>query len=82
MLKQYLLSPLCLKCGSFFCDDSLFCNTCFEQEIVTRLDYDSLSHLRDQHFYLIDWFKNDADFMNEMVYRLKSNNSKSCLLYT
>ncbi len=76
MLKQYLTSPLCLKCGSFFCNDSLFCLSCFKKEIINRCEQGCESHVGDKHFYLMDWFKTDSDFLTEMVYRLKSDNSK------
>jgi predicted amidophosphoribosyltransferase len=76
MLKQYLTSPLCLKCGSFFCDDSLFCLSCFKKEIINRCEQECESHLGDIHFYLMNWLKTDPDFLTDMAYRLKSDNSK------
>lgn len=77
MLKQYLLSPTCLKCGSFFCNDSLFCKICFETEIMQRLHLNTPSHLVDfEHHYLLCWNKNESDALSQMIYRLKSNNSK------
>lgn len=77
MLKQYLLSPTCLNCGSFFCDDSLFCKTCFETEIIQRMHLNIPSHLAGfQHHYLLPWNKNESDALSQMIYRLKANNSK------
>lgn len=75
-IKQYLLSPTCLKCGSFFCNDSLFCNVCFQSEIGPRINLVSQSHLAEfQHYYLLDWNKNESRVLSQMVYRLKSDNS-------
>ena len=75
-IKQYLLSPTCLKCGSFFCNDSLFCNVCFQIEIGPRIYTGSLSHLAEfQHYYLLEWNKNESNVLSQMVYRLKSDNS-------
>lgn len=75
-LKQYLLTPGCLKCGSFFCEDTLFCSPCFAKEIEPRINLASGSHLKNSlHFYLLDWHKTESFFLDQMVYRLKSDNS-------
>ena len=75
-LKQYLLTPVCISCGSFFCTDSLYCNTCFEREIEPRLSLPSASHLGgSKHFYLLNWNKDESKVMDQMVYRMKSDNS-------
>lgn len=74
MFKQYILSPLCLKCGSFFTNESLFCEICFADEISSRLQSESFSHI-PEHIYLLEWHKYESDILSEMVYRLKSDNS-------
>ena len=77
MLKQYLLSPTCLNCGSFFCDDSLFCKICFQTEIIQRMRLNQPSHLSSfEHHYLLRWNKNENTALSQMIYRLKSDNSK------
>ncbi|MEK6628528.1 MAG: hypothetical protein AABY53_07870 [Bdellovibrionota bacterium] len=82
MLKQYLLTPTCLKCGSFFCNDTLFCKICFETEIQQRLNSNTPSHLIDfQHHYLLCWNKDESDALSQMIYRLKSNNSKQAWVF-
>lgn len=75
-LKQYLLTPVCLGCGSFFCNDSLFCNHCFHREIEPNLNLPSVSHLGgSKHFYLLKWNKEESRAIDQMVYRMKSDNS-------
>ena len=76
MLKQILLSPVCIKCGSLFRTDSLFCRICFESQIIDRIEEKKQSHL-ENHFYLLAWPKNKSLILNEMVYRMKSNNSEA-----
>ncbi len=77
MLKQYLLSPTCLKCGSFFCDDSFFCEICFNAEIAPRVCFEWQSHLAGfGHYYLLEWNKGESAELSQMVYRLKSDNSR------
>lgn len=78
MLKQHLLSPVCLKCASFFCNDSLFCDLCYQVEIKSRLLLtENNSHIRSHfHSYLFEWNKSENDVLSQMVYRLKSNNSE------
>lgn len=78
VLKQYLLSPCCIKCGSFFCDDSLFCEFCFRIEILDKVNLESDSHLKNyQHYYFLNWRKNESDVLSQMIYRLKADNSKA-----
>lgn len=80
-LKQYLLTPTCLRCGSLFCDDSLFCESCFQIEIASRIHSDSPSHIVNfKHHYLIAWNKNESDVISQLIYRLKSDNS--CLAWS
>lgn len=75
-LKQYLLTPICIGCGSFFCDDSLFCSACFGREIEPRLSLPSASHLGgSRHLYLFNWNKDESAVLDQMVYRMKSDNS-------
>lgn len=73
MWRQYLISPLCLKCGSLFCGDSLFCAACYRREILPRLEEENDSHVQG-HRYLLRWPKHPTpseDFVGEMVYRMK-----------
>ncbi|MBY0553339.1 hypothetical protein K2P97_02340 [bacterium] len=74
-LKQYLLSPVCLKCSSFFCNDSLFCSGCYKKEIKFKLVHtDNISHVQNHH-YLFEWRKSENNILSQLVYRLKSDNS-------
>lgn len=76
MLKQYLLSPCCLKCGSLFLNESLFCQVCFSAEIENNILRPQCSHISQlRHKYLLRWNKGENNVLSEMVYRLKSNNS-------
>ena len=77
-LKQYLLTPICIRCGSYFCQDSLFCASCFSLEIEPKLESPSISHLGiSKHCYLLEWNKNESLAIDQMVYRMKSNNSRA-----
>ncbi len=70
------MSPGCLKCGSFFIEETLFCKICFTEEIEPRINAMKVSHVeKNRHFYLLEWFKNDGFFIDQLVYRLKSDNS-------
>ena len=80
LLKQLTLTPLCIKCGSWFCENSLFCETCFAYEIQLRLEVDNSN---SGHVYLFDWHQGESQVLNQLVYRLKSNNAEIALkLYT
>lgn len=77
-LKQYLLTPVCIRCGSYFSQDSLFCDVCFHLEIEPKLFTSSASHLgNSRHKYLIAWCKNESRTLDQMVYRMKSDNSRA-----
>lgn len=75
MIKQYLLTPTCLKCGSFFNNETLFCSICFKNEIVKRYRAQRPSHLGEQHIFMLSWNKGESDVLSQMVYRLKSDTS-------
>lgn len=75
MLKQYLLSPTCMKCGSLFCNESLFCLVCLKNEVLLRSKNQKESHLGLRHNYLLEWNKGESDVLSQMVYRLKSDNA-------
>ncbi len=81
MIKQYLLSPVCIRCGSFFCEASLFCRNCFNSEIISRCQNQSPSHLGLSHYYLIEWKQNESACLDEMVYRMKSNYARRAWQY-
>lgn len=74
MWKQYLITPLCLKCGSFLCNESLFCRICFEQEIDNLCRSHKNSHI-SSHLYLLSWEAGKSDVLSRMVYRMKSDRS-------
>ena len=82
-LKQILLSPLCLNCGSFFCDESLFCADCYSGYLSEKMSpkrYVGRAFERD-HLYLFEWSKGESDQLSQLVYRLKSNNSVQALQF-
>lgn len=71
--KQYLLSPVCLKCASLFCNDSLFCSSCYKKEIHSKLGHVENISPVPRHFYLFEWEKSEHNILNQLVYRLKSD---------
>ena len=75
--KQFLTTPVCIGCGSFFVERSLFCHDCYEALIVPRIvnGGDECSEFADRHHYLIEWSSLGSDKTAQLIYRLKSNNS-------
>lgn len=76
-LWQYCLSPCCLKCGSYYFTDSLFCETCYQSFVQTHLQ--SLKNREaflSQHYYFFDWHQGEKSTFSELVYRMKSNRSQ------
>jgi len=37
--------------------------------------------IKYQHYYLLEWHKNESDALSQMVYRLKSDNSKPAWIF-
>lgn len=75
-LKQNFYNPTCIKCGSLFVNDSLFCSYCENvflkpaSKIKTRITENN-----NKHIYLIDWIPNESDVISQMAYKLKKNQS-------
>lgn len=70
-LKQFFLTPQCLFCGSFFVLENLFCHSCSEKIFIKKHNFSEIS----EHYFLFNWSKDSPDYMDQCVYRLKSNNS-------
>ncbi len=83
--KQFFYQPSCLRCGSFFSEDHLFCETCYKQFLSFRLKAHSGLGQVDlptaQHFYLLEWKKNESDIISKMVYALKSDYGKLAIQF-
>ncbi|AGH96744.1 ComF family protein [Pseudobdellovibrio exovorus] len=73
---QYLFSPNCVHCGSFFVEDTLLCDECFRSRLYPRLQQ-QLQHplvsVIPRHYYLFAWNPQESDLLSEMIYRLKGN---------
>ncbi len=76
-LKQYLLSPVCINCGSFLTENHLFCKSCYKR---TRFFLEEVSEI-ENHVHLYTWSARDSDFFDQLVYRLKANNSLVALQF-
>lgn len=73
-LKQYLYNPLCLSCGSFFVKDHMFCDGCFDQKILLKMEMKNKSlNQNSDAFFLLNWVPFESDMLSETVYRLKSD---------
>ncbi len=76
-IKQYFYNPICFKCGSFFVQQHLFCEVCFESEILPRLSLKQrtiqFNESEINHFYLFDWIPGESDLLSGMIYQIKSN---------
>ena len=73
--KQFLLTPQCLFCGSFFVTENLFCEACKDK-------LESTLYLKSEikeHIYLYDWSVDSLQYVDQLVYRLKSNLSEIAL---
>lgn len=80
--RQKMFTPVCLACGSFFCTDALFCRCCLDQKILKRVAKIKLTHLpHDEHHYLFNWQKTDPNYVSQLVYRLKGNQSPAAWKY-
>lgn len=73
-LKQSFYNPVCLKCGSFFVNDSLFCYYCERKYLKKKLVIQKHTiGEKDKHLYLIEWVPDESDVISHMVYQMKSN---------
>lgn len=75
-LKLQMLSPLCVRCGSFQVQECFLCKNCEESFLNGRLK----PQWRDlnNHFVqsLIEWHPGESDSLSEIVYLLKSRLSQ------
>lgn len=74
-LKQFFFTPVCISCGSFFCGPSLFCELCYQLGIRDRVVEASESPFGERHQYLLEWKNGDSEYISQLVYRMKSDNS-------
>ena len=76
-LKQNLLTPCCINCGSFFVEEHLFCADCFKSRLQININScpEFSEYEESKHVYLIDWQKNQSESLDQLVYRLKCDNS-------
>lgn len=77
-LKQSFLTPCCIHCGSFFVEENLFCTNCFKNQLENKINFcpEFSEFEQSLHIYLIDWLKNESESLDQLVYRLKSDNSE------
>lgn len=73
-LKQYLYNPICLSCGSFFVNDHLFCDECYQKKIapIAEMKMKPLTE-KFEAYYLMNWIPFESDMLSETVYRMKSD---------
>ncbi|MGZ3692385.1 MAG: ComF family protein [Pseudobdellovibrio sp.] len=76
-LKQYLLSPVCLVCGSLLNENHLFCRNCFN---FTKSFLEENSDI-ENHIHLYTWKPSQADFFEQLIYRLKYDQAVEALRY-
>lgn len=82
--KQYLLSLNCLCCGSWTLSENLYCRHCYDHFIryhVEKRDFKTEKAPHPNHIFLIEWHPRHSKFFDQLVYRLKSDNSVPALLY-
>lgn len=75
LIRQSFYNPVCLKCGSFFIENHLFCQYCFVKFMQGRIDFTC----SENHYYLIDWPAYESDTLSRLVYHLKSNHCSLAL---
>ncbi len=84
-LKQYFYNPTCFRCGSFFVEDHLFCEPCFDLHIAPRVEIKRRTILQNnktfEHYYLFDWNPGESDLISGLVYQLKGNRCSIALQY-
>lgn len=82
--KQYLISLNCLCCGSWTISDNLYCRHCYDHFVRHYVEKRSLETEKSpfpNHLFLIEWHQRSSIFFDQLVYRLKSNNSVPALLF-
>lgn len=66
-------------------EQHLFCEVCFDAEIVPRLGLKQrtiqIDSQRVVHFYLFDWRPGESNLLSSMVYQLKSDRCVQALHY-
>lgn len=81
--KQYFFNPVCFRCGSFFVEQHLFCEECFDHVISCRLNL----KLREiefegkiiKHLFLFEWIPGESDLISKMIYQLKKDRCRRAL---
>lgn len=82
--KQYLLSLNCLCCGSWTLSENLYCRYCYEgfiRHYVERRYFLTEKAPCTSPIFLIEWHPRHSIFFDQLVYRLKSDNSVPALLF-
>lgn len=75
--KQYFFNPLCFRCGSFFVEQHLFCEMCFDQVISSRLNLKQREIEFEgkiiKHLFLFEWVPGESDLISALIYQLKND---------
>jgi predicted amidophosphoribosyltransferase len=76
ILKQFFLNPVCIKCGSLFVEQHLYCDVCFKIALAPELER---NRLRENHIFLFEWAGGEA--LDQLVYRLKADRALPALSF-
>jgi len=74
-MKQKLINPVCLCCGSLFVQNFLFCNDCFDTRIRQIIAFSNGKEVQKnlKTYHLFEWKRGQSDMLSEFVYRFKSD---------
>jgi predicted amidophosphoribosyltransferase len=81
MLKQFLLSPLCLHCGSLGVQKNLFCTNCYELLMAPKILTNHEFFKNNRHVFLIPWGLSDLECVSQLVYRIKNLQSPEAMSF-
>lgn len=80
--KQLILSLNCLYCGSWVLTKNLYCQLCYDSFIKYYVEkHRSVREAAPfpNHIFLIEWHPKHSEIFDQLVYRIKSNNSLPAL---
>jgi predicted amidophosphoribosyltransferase len=91
-LKQHILTPHCVECGSFSLDDSLMCQNCFslfidisfahESEIMKEENQLKIQRRSNTDInYLFDWGNKNQKMCSEIIYRIKNSRCRPTISF-
>ena len=84
-LKQFFYNPTCFRCGSWFVEKNLFCESCFNFHIAPRAQIKRRTVIDNnqtfEHLYLFDWISGESNLLSGLVHQLKGSRCTAALYF-